>query len=144
MMRFLVWGWKCLESPEVFYSIIFPILFFWAGATKCMGETESRGMTLAKASTLPIDPCSQAFLVCFLFCFWDRVSLTLPQLALTSRSSCDYLPSSYDNRYAPPHLAPILILYYLSISIVITKQIYNIMLSNTFHFWPDLKSNLRT
>lgn len=34
----------------------------------------------------------------FIFCFWDRVWLTLPQLALNLTSCCLSLPSSWDYR----------------------------------------------
>jgi hypothetical protein len=40
----------------------------------------------------------------FIFCFWDRVWLTLPQLALNLTSCCLSLPSSWDYNRAHPCL----------------------------------------
>jgi hypothetical protein len=44
-------------------------------------------------------PCPQSF--CFVFCFWDRISITLPRLVLNLWSFCLCLLSSWDYRSRP-------------------------------------------
>jgi hypothetical protein len=39
-----------------------------------------------------------------LYCFWDRISLTLPRLALNLRSSCLCFPSIWYYRSETPQL----------------------------------------
>jgi hypothetical protein len=69
----------------------------------------------------------------FVFCFWDRAPLTLPNLDLNSRFSRFCLPSSWDYMHVPPCPAFLTIYRILNTHKSYLKESYTSFLGSNAH-----------